>query len=160
MSQGIMYTCPFTVTGATAIQDLFQLIPGADTVICVHEAHIGQETELGDAAAEMLDIEISRFEDAFTEGSGGAAGAEEPLHKGSGTAKTVVEVNNTTVATSGTQAVLKRDTFHVAAGYHYVPLPSSRVWVGPTDAFILRLDTAPDDAIDLRGYIVWEEFSG
>lgn len=157
---GIMYTMPFTVTGATAIQDLVSLVAGAASVICIHEFHVGQKTEIGDAQAEMLDVEISRFEGAFTIGSAGAAGVEEPLQTGGPTSTTSGRTNDTTVTTGGTQAVLKRDTFHVAGGFHYVPTPKARVWVSPTDAFVARLDTAPADALDLRGYVIWEEFGG
>ncbi len=159
MSNGFMNTMPMTVTGATVVQDLFSLVAGAASVICIHECHIGQETEFGDAAAEMLDIKISRFEGGFSIGTGGTTPTEEPMHTG-GVTTTSGRTNDTTPTSGGTEAIMKRDTFHVAGGFHYVPTPEARVWVSPTDAFIVGLMTAPDDAIDLRGYIVWEEFGG
>ncbi len=160
MSDGIMYTMPMTVTGTTVVQDLFSLVAGAASVICIHECHIGNESEFGDAAAEMLDIQISRFEGAFSIGSGGSTPTEEPTHTGSPAATTSGRTNDTTITSGGTEAVMKQDTFHVAGGFHYVPTPKARVWVSPTDAFVVGLMTVPDDAINLRGYIVWEEFGG
>ncbi len=155
---GIMYSAPLTLTGATLDMDIASLVAGASGLISIHEFHLGQLTEFGDAAAEMIDLKISRFEGAFTIGTVGSAGTEEPFKPGDPAAATAMRFGDTTITTGGTEAILKRDTFHVAAGFHYVPLPDSRVWVGPTDAFVCWID-APDDTIDYRGYIVWEEFN-
>ena len=154
---GLMFSAPLTITASTLDLDIVSLVAGTAGVFCVHELHVGQMTEFGDAAAEMIDFKISRFEGAFTIGSVGTAGTEEPLHTGGPAAATSMRFGDTTITTGGTEAILKRDSWHVAAGLHYVPLPSARVWVSPTDAFVCWFD-APDDAIDYRGYVVWEEF--
>lgn len=159
MTVGLMYAAPLTLTGATLDMDIVSLVAGAAGVFCVHELHLGQMTEFGDAAAEMIDVKISRFEGAFTIGSVGSAGTEEPFHTGGVAADTSMRFGDTTITSGGTEQIFKRDSFHVAAGFHYVPLPGSRIFVSPTDAFVCWIDT-PDDSIDYRGYVIWEEFGG
>ncbi len=155
---GIMYTAPMLQDAETEDMDFFSLVAGASQMIKVHELHIGQLTEFGDAAAEMIDLKISRFEGGFTIGSAGSAAVEQPVNPGDPAAAATGRFGDTTITTGGTDAVMKRDTFHVAAGFHYVPLPDSRFSIGPTDAFVCWIGT-PDDAIDYRGYVVWEEFN-
>ena len=161
MTQGLMYYAEMREVNATAIQDLFQMVADANVAFCIHEAKITQLTEDADAQAEMLDFKVSRFTGAFTEGTGGQDVIENATHTGGSTRKVNVTNNNdTTQMSGGTEDILVQDTVNVSLGFLYRPVPSARVWISPTDAFILRLNTTPDDAMTLRGYIIWEELGG
>ncbi len=160
MSNGIMFICPLSLNSQTAIQDLFEIVVGATVVAIIHEVHVSQETEFGDAAAEMLDIEMSRYTGTVTSGTGGSAGAVQCLGRRDITELSTVEINNFTTQMGGTQEVIAPEAWHVAGGFHYVPLPESRLVISPTDGFAVRLDIAPDDSLDLRGYMVFEELGG
>jgi len=162
MDDGLVYTANFPLTALSAQVDFFEFLAATDHVLCLHEVHIGQETEAGDTEAELLGYRIVAGLGAVTSGSGGSAAIIGKKHTGYPTLGATVERNNTTkmVVGSGTLAPWIEDTFHVAAGLHYVPTPEDRPKVSPGDRLTVELAKTPADEISFRGYAVFSEIGG
>lgn len=154
--QGAMYSASFSTAGATLVQDLFQLLAANDVPFIVHGIRIGQNSDAGDAQAEMLRIQLTRT-DFTVNGSGGTTLTPRALTPDSSAADTIVEANNTTLST--VQTVLVEDSFNVQSGWLWMPTPEERIIVpgGITNGFIVGLLKAPADALDLTGTIIFEE---
>lgn len=151
---GHFYTASFTSVAVAAIQDLFQLLASATVPIVIHSIRVGQETDAGDAQAEMLPIQLMRST-VSVNGSGGTSPTPAKHSQGSLAAVTVAEVNNTTLGETTT--IILPDTFNVQAGWLYLPTPEERITILPTEAFIVHLSAAPDDSITMSGSITFEE---
>src|SRR3972149_8089543 len=95
-----IYTVQFGGVAVTAQQDLFEINVASTKVALVHEIHLSQSTEVGDAAEEGLSLLMKSG--ATTSGSGGSAPTAIPLDLGEAAHAGAVEVNNTTKATAGT----------------------------------------------------------
>lgn len=155
---GLMYSASFSVTGATAIQDLFSLLVTAPDMCIVHSIRIGQENIEGDANAEMLDIGIGRASAVGTVGSAPTAIAHM---NGAPAASVTVRANDTTPGAGYTS--LLQDAFNLQAGWLYLPTPEERVLMSAeasNDVFICKLLSAPAGSTDLVGSITWEELLG
>jgi hypothetical protein len=76
-------------------------------------------------------------------------------------AGSVVEINNTTVANTGTPDELISDTMNIAAGWWW-EAPRDRdgrvqgIQVKPSQRLVVRI-TAPADALTMNGTLVFEE---
>ena len=152
---GRMYSVNNSVASLTTAADMIEITAPNDAIVVLHSVHVTQETEFGDAAAEMLDFLIHR---GSTTGSVGATPTAAPLEAGDAAFGGTVETGNTTQGTEGT--VLHRETAHIASGFHYVPTPEERIVISPSGRLIIELGTAPDDSIDLRVSAVFEEIGG
>ncbi|MBP8301429.1 MAG: hypothetical protein KA020_13765, partial [Planctomycetes bacterium] len=68
---GRTYAVTFNAVAVSAAQDLFEITPGDDKPCEIVSLSIGQYSDAGDAAAELLGIQIIR---GFTaSGSGGSS---------------------------------------------------------------------------------------
>lgn len=149
---GHIYSAPMDALAITTATDLFHLTV-TDTVY-IHELHLCQTTDLGDAAEEVLRIGLYR---AVTGGSGGTAATEVAYQDSSDTAVTgVVLMNNSSISTGGT-------LLHVIGWNIRVPL--ERIWTPETrpridsgeDPVSFRLLAAPTDSVTVSGTLIWEE---
>jgi len=152
---GMMYSAAVEAVAVTVAQDFAEILAPSDAVVILHSVYVGQHTEEGDAAAEMLQINIVRY---ATSGSGGSAGVENPHEIGFPAAGSVVEFNNTTQG--GTPVVLLADSFNVQAGWQYRPTPEERLVISPSGILAIELPTAPADSITFDITITWEEIGG
>ena len=159
---GMMYSCPFEAVAVSAAQDFFELLAPSTGALILHSVRLGQSSDEGDAAAEMLDVSIVRGEGSVTSGSGGSAGTEVPLQSGLAAAEAAVELNNTTnmLVGSGALILLLNDSFNVQVGWLYQPTPEERITVSPSDRLTIELVGAPADALTMSGTITWEEIGG
>jgi len=162
MDDGMVYTASFPLTAVTAQMDFFEGLCPTDSVLCLHEVHIGQETEAGDTEAELLGYKIVKGLGAVTSGSGGITAASGKKMTGYPASGATVEAVNTTkmVVGSGTLEIWTEDTFHVAAGLHYVPTPEDRPKVSPGDRITVELAKTPADSISFRGYMKYSLIGG
>jgi hypothetical protein len=153
-----MYSCNFTGTAATVAVDFFELTPADDRPCIVHAVYLGQSTETGDAAEEMLPIEIHRGGTAITTGSGGVAAAAGVALSGAQTSGFTFEAMNTTAASFTGGVVVHRDTFNVRTGWQYIPTPETQIMVGQNNGgLVVRLGAAPADSITWWGTMIVEE---
>lgn len=159
---GRVYTVGFDNVSVTAIQDFFEITPADDKPIKLRGLVISQtgSSDVGDAQEEMLPIKISR---GFTTGgSGGSAPTPQALDPAGAAAGFTSEVNNTTVATTGTETVLHYDNFNVRAGYMiWWPQDCEPKASQANTTLTVRLTRAPAgaDAITLSGTLYVEEVS-
>ena len=117
---GLVYTAVFEDVAVSAAQDFFEIAAPSDAIVEVHSVRIGQTSDVGDSAAEILAISFVRGQGA-TSGSGGSTPTPNPTHAGYAAAGSTVEANNTTkmVAGGGSLQVLYNDTFNLQVGFLY-----------------------------------------
>lgn len=156
-----MFTVSFAAVAVSAVQDLFALVAASSSRIAICRIEIGQSSDAGDAAAEMLAYTFKRG--ATVAGSGGTAPTPVNLkgHTGAKSAVTTARVNDTTQAGTGTIVTLVANAFNVQAGILYAPrydeYVDERITVEQGQRFVVSLDTAPADALTMSGTIVFEE---
>ena len=152
---GRMYSATFEEVAVTVVQDLFQILAPADSVVVLHGLVISQSSDAGDSESEQLNILIHR---GSTDGSGGSLPTPTPLHLGDAAAGTVVEANNTTQGTEGT--FIHSESFNVMAGLQIWWTPETRPIISPSDLLHIELQTAPADSLTMSGVIYFEEIGG
>jgi hypothetical protein len=161
---GRAYALVFTNTAISAQQDIFYVKPAADKV-CVIEAvylsNVGIGADAGDAQEELWDLEMLRVPATVTVGSGGvpaASGTLNPLAINDTAASFTGRTNDTTKATtSGTLRVLHADGWNVRIPYVWMPPPEHRHIIENADAFVVRLNSTPTDAVTCNGTIIVRE---
>lgn len=158
MAQGLTYAVTFdAVATATSIKDMFEVNVPSDAAVVIHAVYLGQTSDMGDSASEALTIQFVKGHS--TSGSGGSAPTPVPLMSGFPAAGTGIEVNNTTIATSGTAIVLHQDVWNVQLPYQYRPTPEERLVLSPSQRMVVRL-SAPADALTISGTLIFEEVGG
>lgn len=155
---GPIFTATFSAIAVSAAQDVFELTAHSTSRIEVCEIVLGQYSDAGDAAAEMLSVQLIRGH--TTPGSGGAGVTPSNFEPWSRAAVTVVARNNTTVASAGTGAILHAESFNVQGGWLYRPLKNEqdneRPKVEQGQIIVVRI-TAPADAVTMNGTIKFRE---
>ena len=157
-----VFSAAFSAVAVSAAQDLFEVVAPADSRVRLLEIDIAQFSDFGDAQAEILSLTIHRGH--TVSGSGGSSVTPANVNPYSRTAGTVVEANNTTVAT--TSGVLLWATgWHVQAGFLWSPLENAppgvlpfrrHIILKPSQRLVIRV-TAPNDAITTNGSVLFEE---
>lgn len=148
-----MYTVQFDNVSVSAAQDLFEITPADDKPVYIAGLtldNVGGVNDSGDAQEELLRLAIIR---GFTaSGSGGSAPTPVVCLPNDTAAGFTAEVNNTTVATTGST------TQPWALGWNpRVPLREflpMEYWIGASQAnttMVVRLVTAPADAFSCSG---------
>ena len=155
-----VFTASFAAVAITAAQDLFEIVAPANSRVRILEIDIGQYTDFGDAAAEIIPLSIHRGH--TVSGSGGSTVTPTNVSPYSRVAGTTVEANNTTVAT--TSGVLLWSTaWHIQAGFIWrQPEDVQRnafrrhIILKPTQRLVIRIG-APADSITTNGTVMFEE---
>ncbi|HEU4544338.1 MAG TPA: hypothetical protein VFR23_24620 [Jiangellaceae bacterium] len=151
-----VYVVTFAAVAAAAPQDLVELPTPATRRIKILGWEIGQSTEAGDAADEQIRLELIRGH--ATSGSGGSAFTAIPLDPAeSASLLTGIEINNTTLASTGTPLVLHATAFNVRAGHIWIPTPDMRPSVAVSSRVVLRMNSTPADSISFSGSLYFEE---
>lgn len=98
------YSGTLTNTGGDA--DLLEIAPASNKPVKIRRLILGQTSEVGDAAEEIVRVSIIRLPATFTTGNGSTVTKTYPS-SASGAASATVEANGATVATtSGTAETL------------------------------------------------------
>jgi hypothetical protein len=153
-----VFTAAFAAVAVTAAQDVFEIVAPANSRVAILGLFLGQYSDAGDAAAEILGLSVVRG--YTTSGSGGASVTPVNNHGHSGAlaATATVERNNTTVAQDGTAAVLLSTAWNVQLPF--VREASNwldEIWVlSPSQRLVVRI-TAPADELTMNGTLVFEE---
>jgi len=152
---GRLYTVVFSAVSVSAAQDLFELIPADDKPIEIVGIVLGQTSDVGDSAEKLLQISFIR---GFTvSGSGGTSATPAPNNPNDAAASFTAEVNNTTVANTGTGVTVHTETWNVRAG--------QPIWfpegMGPkasqANSSLVVRQSAPGDAITQSGTLYVRE---
>lgn len=152
---GRVYSVIFSAVAVSAAQDLFEITPADDKPVNLLGLFIGQTSDAGDAADELLQVSVIR---GFTSsGSGGSAPTPAPLDNIDAAAGFTAEVNNTSVATTGTSVTLHTDTFNVRSGYQLWWTPEATPRATQANTTIVVRITAPADALTMSATLYVQE---
>lgn len=152
------YMVPINAVAVTAAQDLWQITPVAGKPVRILGLVIGQYTDVGDAASENLSLKISRG--WATTGSGGTdlTTTSPPCDPSDGAAGFNAKINNTTVASAGTEVPLFGDAWNTQAGYQmWFPEDSQPGCNSTTGVILTARITAPADSITVNGTLFVRE---
>lgn len=150
---GVIYQGGVAAVAVTAAQDVFEIVAPATHIIDIREVRISQYSDAGDAAAELLSVQILRG--YTTSGSGGSTPTLYSL-RGAGSPAGTYEANNTTVAQTAGGKIALADSINVQAGWWYRPPADERISVQPGERVVVRI-TAPADSITVNASLVVEE---
>lgn len=153
---GRMYSAPFKAVAVTAQQDFFEILAATGKPIVIHGFALTQETEVGDAAEEMLRVIINRGA-GVTSGSGGSTVTPAPNGIDDIACGATVEINNTTKITGGTITELEAHAWNIRIPYIFWYTPETRPYVKPGDRLTMELETTPADSITISGTVWIEE---
>lgn len=150
-----IYTAVFNNVAVTAIQDLFEIVAASDAVVLIHDIHLSQNTDVGDAAEEVLRIELTSGH--TTSGSAGSAPTAIPRNIGQAAFGGTVEVNNTTQASAGTIVTHYVWNWNIRVGFDKIFTPETRPRIAPGTRMCLELPAAPADSVTMSGSVTFEE---
>jgi len=150
---GFEYTASQDAQAVSTAVDLFFMTVGAEVPIKILWLELGQTTDLGDAAEEVLRIGVYR---GVTGGGSGAALTEVGVHDRAPTAATAV-VGQGTASTGGN--LIHTIEWNIRqAGPIWVPTPDLQPRISAAnDPIAFRLLAAPTDSITLGGTVAWRE---
>lgn len=159
---GRIYVVHFNGVTISALQDLFEVLAATDSLTKVLGWTLGQTSDVGDAAEEILRIETVRGIGSVAGGSGGTAPTPHPLDDGDAAFGGTVEANNTTRLAVGTGTLegLEQYTWNVRIPWVHYFLPEDRPVIGPAEFWTLSLPAAPLDALTVSGQLKLEEIGG
>lgn len=157
MAHGRIYNIAVSGVAATVAQDLFEVVSASTGVTILRALEIAQSTEAGDAADEMLQVQI--ITGYTTSGSGGSSATPVPRSLGMSAYGGTAEINNTTVATTGTAAIHRASAFNVRGGYVWLPAEEDMIVVRPSERAVVRLAGTPADSITFWATLTIEEIS-
>lgn len=152
---GRFFTAVFNNVAVTAIQDLFALVAPATGIVVLHDIHFSQNTDVGDAAEEILRIELTSGH--TTSGSGGAAVTPVNLDFGDPAFGGTCAANNTTQASAGTIVTHYVWNWNIRGPFDKIFTPETRPVLRPSRRMCVELPAAPADSITMSGSITFEE---
>ena len=153
---GRMYSAEFSKVEVSLDQDVFELTPADDQPIAIHAVFLAQSSDVADAAEEILNFKIMRGH--TSSGSGGSSSTPAPLSPIDVAANTTVEVNNTTIATTGTIVDLHSGSWNIRTGLQLIFPPDQRPVIAEGNiTVVVRLLEDLADAVTMSGTIYFEE---
>lgn len=156
---GRIFSIPIPAVAVSAAQDLWEIIAPVGSSFRLREIVIGQISDPGDSAAEILGLLIKKASGTYTSGSGGSAGGVREHNANSTTVNVSGEINNTTQASAGSGALVtqRAEAVNVQVGYKYAPPKDQCFHYGPGEACVISI-TAPVDALTVYATAVVETF--
>lgn len=151
-----IYALDLASTAVTTAVDLVEVSPADDRLIEIVAIFLFQTTELGDAAEEILPIQIIRGHTSTGSGGGSAPTARPLKRNAAAFGSTIDTIFNTTIASAGTTHTLLTDGWNVRLPYVFHPVADEEypdASQGDT-TIVVRLPSAPTDSITMRG-CVW-----
>ncbi len=145
-----IYSVSFSDIAVTADQDFFQ-IEAVTSPVIIHAVYISQNTDFGDAAAEILTILIRHVTDALTNVT-----AEVKLNQADSAALADLNVNDTTPFTTGAETI-HAECWNIAMPFVYLPPPELRPTCPVGEVITVNLVANPADSITCSGTLYFEE---
>ncbi len=153
---GRVYSVNFENVTVTAAQDFFEISPADDKPVKILGLFLCQSSDVGDAAEEMLRVQILRGHS--TVGSGGSAQTPVPVDPNDPAAGFAAKVNNTTIASAGTAVILHSDSFNIRAGIQLFWTPETAPLANQGNTtIVVRLLAKPADSLTMGGTLYVEE---
>lgn len=157
---GRYYAVSFSAVSVSAVQDLFELKPGAGagTRIRLHALYLAQTSDVSSADSEVLRVSVVRRASGYTSGSGGSAPTPAALESADPAATFTAEANNTTQSSGGSGVTLCEDGWQILSPYVWsLPIPPDRKPSCITSEALVVTLTAPADALTASGTAIVEE---
>jgi len=151
---GRVYIATARNVAVSAVQDLLAVYAGSVKAFKVHSVTIGQ---ISATAVGNLNLSLKRLPATVTAGSGGTTPALFPVSPNDTAATVTAHANDTTQASTSGTATVYGDVFNVVNGYLYLPPEEDRLVIGPGQAFVVSLDTAPSTTETMTATVVVEE---
>ena len=150
----LTYSAVFDNQAVTTATDIFEATVTADRPVLLMALELFQDSDLGDAAEEVLHIGLYR---AVTAGATGTAVTEAAYGSADyPTATLAVTQLRGTASTGGTN--IYEIGFNIRIPTLWCPVPELRPKIAADeDPFSFRLNVAPIDSIDLSATMIWEE---
>jgi len=148
---GVMFSVEFNSVAVTVVQDLFQ-IQATTTPLIIHQVSVSQHTDVGDAAAESLLIQLRFVTDAVTDDLAAVSYNQYAAFAN----LSLLAINETTQLVTGAVDVYS-EAWNIALPFIWMPPPELRPMVKVDDAFIVDLATAPADSLTMHGTVIFEE---
>jgi hypothetical protein len=150
-----VYTVSIDNIAVSAAQDFFTLLCSSTVPIEIHAVNVSQKTL---TAWEAKDITFKRVPATVTV-TGGTSITPRPMVPNDTAAVVTATINNTTVATStGTIVTLLADEFNFLNGFYWSPAgQDDRIIIAPSQAFCVRLGTAPSGSMNVSGSVTFAE---
>jgi hypothetical protein len=156
---GRLYQVPIPFVAQTAQIDFFELTAAAEKMCQIHEIHLANSTDVGDAQEEMLTLKLKRAFGSVTSGSGGTAPTPVPINPDDVASGFTAEVNNTTKLAVGTGTITDERLYawNVRVPFQLIFTPETRPKIKGGEKKVLELTTTPAETITMGGYALVEE---
>jgi hypothetical protein len=150
-----VYTVSIDAVAVSAVQDLFTILCPSGIPIEIHAVNLGQKTLTAWEAKELIFKRVP----ATVTVTGGTSVTARPLNKGDAASGVTATINNTTVATSsGTIVNLWSGTWEFLNGFYWSAAGyDDRFIIAPSEAFCVRLPTAPSGSMTVSGTVTFGE---
>ena len=151
-----LFAANFSAQAITTATDLFEMTPAADRAAIIYGLSLGQTTDLGDAAEEVLMVGLYRD---VTAGSAGTANTEYNYTNAAVGAPTMATRSLGTASTGGT--LIDIIPWNIRIPLLWIPVPEMRpkfsniAAEGPVSCF--RLIGAPTDSLTVSAVLYWAE---
>lgn len=152
------YRVTFEKVAVSAVQDLVTIIGATGKMLRIIRTWV-DDADVTAPTNQQLALRCRFLPATVTNGSAGSAPTPQKLDPGDAAASFTARANDTTKATtSGTAVILEENSANVFAGWDFMwPTPPP---VGPSQAFVMELITAPSGTLTLSGGIEVEEIGG
>lgn len=151
-----MYTVTFANVAVTAAQDLIAIVAGSTKNVAICGVVLGQISDVGDAAEELLRVRIRSGQ--TTVGSGGGAFTPVATSVTTAAAGFTARINDTTQATAGTIVVHHADVWNVRVPYVWIPPEDMRIMLLGSRRATFELTAAPADSLTCSGTMYVKEY--
>lgn len=126
----------------------------SDAAVIILSGHVGQTTREGDAASEMLPVQLVRF------GAGGNGSAVTPRPHSLGDAAFGGTCEKYATVPGTTPVVLWSRAWNIQGGWNYQPPPREMFEVSPSGIFGILIPTAIAVNMTLYGHLTFEAIGG
>ena len=150
-----IYTASMNAVAVSAAQDLFTLLCSSTVPIEIHSVVLGQKTLTSWEAKEVIFKRVP----ATVTVTGGTSITPRPNVPNDTASVVTATINNTTLATSsGTIVDLFNDDWVFLNGFVWTPAGNDdRYIIAPSQAFCVRLPTAPSGSMTVSGTVTFAE---
>ena len=153
------YVVTFEKVSVSAVQDLIAIYGASGKMTRILEVALSDVDGTAPTNTQLA-LRCRYLPATVSAGSGGTTGiTPSKTDPGDAAASITAGTNNTTKATTGgTAVVLREDGCNVFQGYTYA-FPAPPV-IGPSEAFVFEIITAPGSALTMSGTVTVEEMGG
>lgn len=155
---GVLYSTQTSAVTLAEARDFYEVLAATAKPVLIHGWFLYQISDVGDAAEEIVRLDVVRGVGTVTSGSGGTSPSVHPINDNHAAVAATIEANNTTrmVVGTGTLETLESYGWNVRIPWFHLFTPELRPRVNPGDRWTLALPTAPTDALTF-GSTLWLE---